>query len=181
MKASQILTLVILTLLITGCTLPGIRLFGDEAPGLVLATGESSNVHFFTNDPSFETDIGLVGGSDYSMSITILSNWVDSYIEENENEEPLDERGFSNSLMPIEALGMTRRSRTHQWFELMLSQDQCPRDSLRGISDLRFDEANDSYRFTASCSGELTLHVNDALGFYGNNIGYANIELSRLN
>lgn len=173
--------MITLATLLASCRLPGIRLLGDDEPGMNLATGESQNVFFFTSDSSFETDIGLVGGSEYALSITILSNWVDSYIDDNENQEALDERGFSNELMPISLLGATRCSRSHQWFELMISQSRCPRDSLRGVSDLSYDEDSRSYRFTANCSGELMLHVNAAYGFYGNNMSAANIELARLN
>ena len=178
---SRLVTLTAITGLLASCNLPGLRVLSNDEPGMTLATGESASVFFFTSDPSFETDISLVGGSDYRMSINILSNWVDSYIEENENQQALDERGFSNELMPIALLGATRRSRNHQWFELMLSQSRCRGNSLRGVSDLSFDEDSDSYRFTASCDGELVLHVNDAYGFYGNNIGVANIEFARLN
>lgn len=177
----RMISVMILVTLLASCNLPGLRLLGDDEPGMTLASGESQNVFFFTSDSSFETDVGLVGGSEYSLSITILSNWVDSYIDENENQEALNERGFSNELMPIALLGATRRSRSHQWFELMISQSRCPRDSLRGVSDLSYDEDSRSYRFTANCSGELMLHVNDAYGFYGNNMGAANIELARLN
>ena len=77
--------MITLATLLASCRLPGIRLLGDDEPGMNLATGESQNVFFFTSDSSFETDIGLVGGSEYALSITILSNWMDSYIDENEN------------------------------------------------------------------------------------------------
>lgn len=170
-----------LATLLAGCKLPGVHLLGDDEPAMTLAGGESQNVFFFTSDSSFETDIGLVGGSEYRLSITIFSNWADSYIAENENQEALNERGFSNELMPVALLGATRRSRSHQWFELMFSQSRCPRESLRGVSDLSYDEDSRSYRFTANCSGELTLYVNDTFGFYGNNMGAANIALTRLN
>ena len=83
--------------------------------------------------------------------------------------------------MPVQWLGWTRRSRSHNWFELMLMQPACRSGSLRGVSDLSIDEASGSYNFVATCDGNLTLFVNDSFGFYSNNAGYANIGLTRVN
>jgi|TARA_B110000196_G_scaffold317718_1_gene331437 hypothetical protein len=60
-------------------------------------------------------------------------------------------------------------------------QPNCVSDSLRGVTDLNVDEASGSYNFVAACDGKLTLFVNDSYGFYGNNVGFANISLSRVN
>ncbi len=102
-------------------------------------------------------------------------------LETNENNAPLDEYGFANSIMPVEAVLVLKRSRRHTWFELMLFQTNCKRSSLRGISDRDFDEASGSYNFVATCDGKLSLFVNDSYGFYGNNSGFASISLSRVN
>ena len=146
-----------------------------------LSVGESSNVHFFTIDPNFDTGITLGAGDTYDLDITILSHWMDAHITANENGEALNERGFDNSLMPIEMLGLTRRSRDHRWFELMMYQAGCGNDSLRGVTDLSNSNDSESYRFQASCDGNLRLFVNDTPGFYINNAGYANINLTRVN
>jgi hypothetical protein len=164
-----------------GCSLPHIQLFDNAEPGLALGSGEQVALHFFTRDPHYDSGIDLRSGARYNLDITILSYWIDGNIEHNEADEPLDERGFDNSLMPWEWIGMTRRSRQHRWFELMLYQPDCKRDSLRGITDLDLDEDNGSYNFVAACDGKLTLFVNDSHGFYSNNTGYANIALSRTN
>ncbi len=169
-----------LLLLFSGCSLPGITLFGDADPGQQLVSNERVALHFFTKEPNFDTGVNLQAGNDYRLGVTVLSLWVDSYIEENEHNEPLDERGFDNSVMPLEWLGVTRRSRQHNWFELMLYQPNCKRESLQGVSELEVDERG-GYRFVAACDGKLTLFVNDTHGFYGNNVGYANLSLSRVN
>ena len=83
--------------------------------------------------------------------------------------------------MPLAAMALLKRSRDHNWFELMLLQANYKGSSLRGISDLNFDEASGSYNFVATCDGKLSLSVNDSHGFYGNNSGFASISLSRVN
>ncbi|MDD9891783.1 MAG: hypothetical protein OXU66_11325 [Gammaproteobacteria bacterium] len=167
-------------LTLASCSFPGIRLYESSDQGESLNVGEAKNVHFFTKDPNFDTGINLQSGARYAMDIKILSYWIDSYIEENENREPLDERGFANSVMPFEFLASTKRVNGSRWFELMLYQSRCSRESLRGVTELEVDESG-SYNFVATCDGELTLFVNDSHGFYSNNVGYANIALSRVN
>ena len=167
--------------LLSSCSFPGIYLYESSDQGTPLNSGEQTNFHFFTKDPNYDTGINLQSGANYTLDITILSYWIDSYIEKNEDQEPLDERGFANSVMPYEFLGLPRRSKEHRWFELMLYQSRCSRESIRGITELRVNEEDGSYNFTAACDGELTLFVNDSHGFYGNNVGYANIALSRVN
>jgi len=154
---------------------------GGSESGRIITAGENATVHFFTNEANYDTGIALQSGARYQLKVKLLSNWIDSYIDRNELDEPLHETGFANSQMPAEWMGITRRSREHNWFELMLMQGNCKTDSLRGVSDLSFDEATGSYNFVATCDGNLTLFVNDAYGFYGNNVGYANLELSRVN
>lgn len=174
----------------SGCSLPGIVIFDDADPGISLGAGENANVHFFTTEANFDTGINLQSGNRYELNITILSYWIDSYIDRNEDNEPLDERGFSDSRMMLEFedtvipfvfARLTKRSYYHRWFELMLYQPNCKRDSLRGVTDLSIDADSGGYNFVAACDGKLTLFVNDSHGFYGNNVGYANISLSRVN
>ena len=43
------------------------------------------------------------------------------------------------------------------------------------------DEANGGYGLVAACDGKFTLSANDSDGFYGNNVGFANISLSWVN
>ncbi len=165
-------------LILSGCSLGGITLFADNDPGLILAPGESANTHFFTREMNHNSGIALVAGSRYTLDATILSNWIDGDIVNNELDQPLNEKGFSNSLMAYDWIGLTRRSREHNWFELMLKQQGCK--GTQGITDLEYIETEGLYRFTAGCSGKLQLFVNDSLGFYSNNAGYANITISRL-
>ncbi|MFK7863115.1 MAG: hypothetical protein AB8B95_02705 [Pseudohongiellaceae bacterium] len=181
-KARKLLLLTLLAGALSNCSmpLPGFSLLQTGSSGTPLASGETSNVHFFTKETLHNTGIALQSGQDYSLAVRILSNWVDLDIAENENGEALNERGFDNSLMPIEMLELTKRARSNNWFELMLVQQSCSGQSLAGVTDLTFDEESNSYRYTASCDGALSLFVNDTLGFYGNNIGYANIAISRL-
>lgn len=166
---------------LTACAVPPITLFSDTDGGQQLESGESSTLHFFTNISNFDTGVSLNSGETYMIDVAILGHWIDAYIEENENGHELDETGFANSVMPFQFLGMTRRSRNHRWFELMMYQPNCGRESLRGITDLNSDEESGSYRFVANCDGNLRLFVNDSPGFYNNNVGYANIKLSRVN
>lgn len=143
--------------------------------------GETARAQFFTNIPNFDTEVGLLAGVQYELKINLLSNWVDSTIEKNENDHSLDQYGFADSLMTMPGASWLKRSREHNWFELMLLQTNCKRSSLVGISDLTFDEASGSYNFVATCDGKLTLFVNDSYGFYNNNSGFASISLSRVN
>lgn len=170
-----------LSLYLSACAIPIVTFLDGSDGGRDLVSGESATVHFFTNEPNLDTGVRLNAGSRYALDVVILSNWIDSDIEENETGEALDETGFANSVMPFEWLGITRRSRQNRWFELMLYQPDCGRESLRGVTELDVDETNGSYQFIASCDGKLSMFVNDSPGFYGNNAGYANIHLSRVN
>ncbi len=168
-------------LLLAACQAPQVNIFRFSAPGTPLAVGDEVKIDFFTNEMNLNTGYALDAGADYALGITILSAWIDLDIDTNENGEALDERGFDNSLMPWAWAGFLRRSRDHNWFELMLHQPSCPRASLTGVSDLEFDEESGGYRFAATCDGNLALFVNDSVGFYANNVGYANVSLTRLN
>ncbi len=185
MRRSTILTISGISaascLLLVACAAPQVNIFRYGEPGTPLAAGDAAKLDFFTNEMNFNTGVALDAGAGYALSITILSAWIDRDIDTNEDGEQLDERGFDNSLMPWSWAGHLRRSRDHNWFELMLHQPSCPRASLTGVSDLEFDEASGSYSFIAACDGNLALFVNDSVGFYGNNAGYANISLARLN
>jgi hypothetical protein len=161
--------------------MPGWISQGDLKSAEILLPGETATINFFTNISNFDSGIGLQANAQYRLKINQLSNWVDSRIERNENNQELDQYGFGNSLMPLSSLALLKRSRTHKWFELMLLQANCKRSSLKGISDLNFDEASGSYNFVATCDGKLTLFVNDSPGFYSNNSGFASIFLSRAN
>lgn len=172
----------ILAALLAGCTYPPISFESENSPSQVLAPGESISLRFFTSVADFDSGIRLQEGTDYNLDIMTLSHWVDGDIEENEEGAELDERGFANSEMPFEFLGVARRSRQHRWFELMLYQPACAAESLRGVTDLDVtEEDNNSYNFVAACDGKLTLFVNDSYGFYLNNTGFAGIALSRVN
>ena len=185
MRRSTLLTIAGLAgaslILLGACQAPRLNLFGGGEPGTPLAVGEEAKIDFFTNAMNLDSGVSLDAGAEYALRIAILSHWIDLDIERNEAGEPLDERGFGNSLMPFEWAGNLRRSREHNWFELMLRQPDCASASLAGVSDLAFDSESGSYRYVASCDGNLALFVNDSYGFYGNNAGYANISLTRLN
>ncbi|PCI77148.1 MAG: hypothetical protein COB20_08795 [SAR86 cluster bacterium] len=180
MKKLKTLAALLATVSLTSCSLPGLMSLGDAQPGEVLMPGETTALQFFTNIPNFDTEIGLQEGVQYELKINLLSNWLDSTIDRNENKQTLDQYGFADSVMPIPAVSLLKRSREHNWFELMLLQPNCKRSSLVGISDLTFDEASGSYNFVATCDGKLTLFVNDSHGFYSNNSGFASISLSRV-
>lgn len=172
LKTLQLSILTLSMMILGGCATPGYLPFSDSGKGQALSSGEPVSLHFFTNISNFDTEVALQAGSKYQFEITLLSHWQDSGISTNEHGKTLDAYGFANSV---------KRSRHHNWFELMLMQPSCKRDSLRGISDLNFDEASGSYNFVATCDGKLTLFVNDSYGFYGNNSGFASISLSRMN
>ncbi len=184
MRRSTILTIAGISaasiLLLAACEAPRVNLFRYSEPGTPLALGDEVKLDFFTNEMSFNTGVLLEAGAGYAFNIAILSAWIDRDVDTNETGEKLDERGFDNSLMPYDWVGYLRRSRDHNWFELMLHQPSCARASLIGVSDLEFDEESGSYGFVATCDGNLALFVNDSVGFYGNNVGYANISLTRL-
>ena len=160
------------------------RLYIDQLPGSegeLLSIGESANFQFFTNEPAATSGLRLIDGGNYQIQLTLLSNWIDGSIDQNENGQLLNEIGFADNLMPLHSLSILKRSREHRWFELMLYLDSCSGESLLGVSDLAIDEASGSYNYNASCSGDLKLFVNDSQGFYGNNAGFANIKITRLN
>lgn len=165
---------------LVSCTVPGWMSRGDAEPGEVLMPGETAVVRFFTNAANLDTEVGLTANARYQLKVNLLSNWVDSTIDQNEKGQDLDQYGFADSVMPLATASLLKRSRSHNWFELMLVQANCKRNSLKGISDLSFDEASGSYNFVATCDGKLTLFVNDSYGFYGNNAGFASISLSRV-
>lgn len=176
----RFMTVLVPAFLVSACVAPPVSLM-DNRPGITLARGESANMHFFTNIPDFDSGLVLEEGASYALDIRVLSNWIDGNIEKNENGEELDETGFANSQMPFAWFGKLRRSTGHRWFELMLYQPQCTSESLRGISELAFNESSGSYQFVAACDGKLALFVNDSYVTYANNRGYANIALSRVN
>lgn len=153
----------------------------ESSEGRILDPGQSAFLRFFTSVANTDTGIVLEEGASYSLSISLLSNWIDGPIEETENGTAITETGFANSQMPYSWLSSFRRSEDHNWFELMLFQPRCAEASLRGVSDLEFDESSSSYNFVATCDGKLALFVNDNYVAYGNNLGYANIALSRVN
>ncbi len=186
----KLFEVVILATILSGCSFPGVILFGNSDAGAALGVGEEVSLKFFTNDPNFDSRISLQSGTRYALEVKILSSWIDSFIEENEDGEPLDERGFSDARMarefddgfiPYDLARLGKRSKQHRWFELMLRQYNCTRDSLRGVTDLGVDEESGVYTFVAACDGNLILYVNDSHGFYGNNVGFANLSLSRVN
>jgi len=75
------------------------------------------------------------------VGVTILSNWIDSSAASNDDGEALNELGSSNTLMPLELIGLTRRSKDNQWFELMLEPPSCSKQSRTGVSELSYDDA----------------------------------------
>jgi hypothetical protein len=176
--ASPLAMLALLLACLTGCATPGLPFLGDPGDNETLAVGETKSIHFLARERNYDAGVTLVQGSRYTLSVSYLSNWVDSKIEQNEAGEAISESGFDNSLMAVPQLGSLRRSRRHNWFELMLFQPSCRGSSLKGVTDL--EQLDDGYRFTAACDGNLHLFVNDAPGFYLNNQGYANLSLSRI-
>lgn len=177
---SRFLPCALASLMLTGCNMRLMGVGGTSEP-ILLSQGESHSVDLFTSQKRVDTNIVLAQGRDYALDIVTLSHWIDGDIAVNEEGEPLDQRGFDNSQMPLSLLGIFRRSRQHRWFELMLYQPDCADASLRGVTDLEVDASSGSYLFVAQCDGELTLFVNDSYRTYLHNVGYANIALSRIN
>ena len=149
--------------------------------GQSLAPGQSTSFRFFTTDPASHSGVNMAAGASYRLEFPIVSNWIDGDIEVDENGGPIGLDGFADSQMPLQNLSLLKRSGQHRWFELMLFQDGCRRDSLVGISELNFDSASDSYLYQAPCNGDLKLFVNDSQGFYINNVGFAHIRITRTN
>jgi len=180
MKLAPVAGAVAGALLSTACAVPPISLM-DTQPGQSLAAGESATVHFFPAKANLDTGVVLDAGVRYALDVRLLNYWVDGSIETTADDESIDEQGYSNSQLPFDLFGVLRRSDNHNWFELMLYQPRCAGESLQGVSDLEIDENTGSYNFVASCDGKLALFVNDSHFAYGNNLGYANIALSRVN
>ena len=176
MRALILLPLVVMTACTYNVRLPYIY---EGDPGVELQPGESATLQFFTNDSRADTGVALVAGVDYDIQINQLSNWIDGDIARNERGEPLGVDGFADSLMSLESFNLVKRSRAHRWFELMIFQDNCPGESLRGFTELEFDADNNSWHYRAVCSGKASLHVNDAFGFYANNAGFASVTFTR--
>jgi len=167
--------------LLTGCNAV---MFIDQIPGnsgQALAPGQSSSLRFFTTDQATHSGVNMAAGASYRLEFPVVSNWIDGDIDADENGQAIGLTGFADSQMPLETMSLLKRSRQHRWFELMLYQDGCRRDSLVGISELNFDTASGSYQYQAPCSGDLRLFVNDSQGFYVNNIGYAQVRITRTN
>jgi hypothetical protein len=149
--------------------------------GQSLAPGQSTSLRFFTTDQATHSGVNASEGASYRLQFPVVSNWIDGNIETDENGDPIGLAGFADSQMPLDSYSLLKRSRQHRWFELMLYQDGCRRDSLVGISELNFDSASESYLYQAPCSGDLKLFVNDSQGQYVNNIGFAHIRITRSN
>ena len=167
--------------LLTACNA---TMYIDQDPGdtgRALAPGQTASFRLFTTDPSTHSGLSLTSGASYRLEFPIVSNWIDGEIEADENGDPLGLNGFADSQMPTDSFALLKRSRQHRWFELMLYQDGCRRDSLIGISQLTFDAPSNSYFYQAPCSGDLKLFVNDGQGFYVNNVGYAQVRITRTN
>ena len=147
--------------------------------GQSLAPGQSTSFRFFTTDQATHSGVNLAAGSNYRLEFPLVSNWIDGTIEADENGEAIGLNGFADSQMPRESLALLKRSRQHRWFELMLYQDGCRRDSLTGITELNFDAASNTYLYQAPCNGDLRLFVNDSQGAYVNNVGFAHIRITR--
>ncbi|MCB1669483.1 MAG: hypothetical protein R3F41_14775 [Gammaproteobacteria bacterium] len=165
--------------LLTACNA---RMYIDQVPGdsgQALAPGQSTSFRFFTTDPSNHSGVNLTAGASYHLQLSMVSNWIDGSIDSDENGEPLGPFGFADSVMPLEAMALMKRSTDHRWFELMLYQDGCRSESLVGISNLTYDAESDSYLYVAPCSGDLRLFVNDSQVSYTDNVGFARITLSR--
>lgn len=172
--------LLILTLL-TGCN--SIMYIDADLgnSGQSLAPGQSTSFRFFTTEPTSHSGVNMAEGGSYRLEFPLVSNWIDGSIESDENGNPIGLGGFADSQMPLDSIALLKRSRQHRWFELMVYQDGCRRDSLSGISELSYDEASSSYLYQAPCEGDLKLFVNDSQGFYTNNVGFAHIRITRTN
>ena len=149
--------------------------------GQSLIPGESTSFRFFTTDQATHSGVNMAAGASYRLEFPIVSNWIDGNIETDENGNAIGLNGFADSQMPLQTLSLLKRSGQHRWFELMLYQDGCRRDSLIGITELNFDTSSDSYLYQAPCNGDLKLFVNDSVGFYVNNVGFAHIRITRTN
>lgn len=181
MKKFKALAAILATVSLSACTVPGWMSIGDAQLGNVLMPSETAALQFFTTIPNFDTEVGLQANVQYEFKKNLLSNWVDGNIDKNEKRQSLDQYGSANSVMPLPAVSLLKRSREHNWFELMLLQANCKHSTLVWISDLTFDEACSNYNFVATCDGILTLFVNDSYGFHSNNSSFASISLSRVN
>ncbi len=156
----------------------------DPDPGNVgqtLAPGQSTAFRFFTTDQATHSGVNATAGTSYQLEFPIISNWIDGNIETDETGASIGLTGFADRQMPRDSYSLLKRSRQHRWFELMLYQDGCRHDSLIGISELSFDATSKSYLYRAPCNGDLKLFVNDAQGFYVNNVGFAHIRITRSN
>ena len=68
------------------------RLYIDQLPGSEgesLSVGESANFQFFTNEPAATSGLRLIDGGNYQIQLTLLSNWIDGSIDQNENNSCL--------------------------------------------------------------------------------------------
>lgn len=178
---SRLIIAGLLALLLAGCNL---RMYIDQDPqdaGRSLANGESASFRFFTSDPAAESGVNLARDATYRLQVSMVSNWSDGTILADRDGGQIGPRGFGDDLMPYRGLSLLKRSRQHNWFELMIYQDGCRSQSLRGVTDLDYDAGSDSYSFRAACSGDLKLFVNDGQGFYVNNSGMANMTITRSN
>lgn len=167
--------------LLTGCNT---MMYIDPDPGnsgQSLTTGQSASFRLFTTQPANHSGVNLTAGASYRLEFPIVSNWIDGPVETDENGNAIGLSGFADSQMPMESLSLLKRSRQHRWFELMLYSDGCRRDSLIGISQLSFDTTSDAYIYQAPCNGDLKLFVNDSQGFYINNVGFAQVRITRIN
>ena len=120
MKKFKALAAILDTVSLSACIVPGWMSIGDAQPGNVLMPGRTAALQFFTTIPNFDTEVGLQANVQYEFKTNLLSNWVDSNIDKNEKRQSLDQYGFANSVMPLPAVSLLKRSREHNWFELML-------------------------------------------------------------
>ena len=85
---------------LSACTVPGWMPRGDADPGEILLPGKSTTLLFFTNVANFDSEVGLEASAQYKLTITRLSNWVDSSIETNEKTRIWTNMALQTALCP---------------------------------------------------------------------------------
>lgn len=164
----------------------------------LLVAGQPTFIELFAHQKCALTGVFLDSNERYQLEIVHMSNIQDGGISASYGEvtpwpgcqrssqgqlmvsQPITELGFCNTGMTRFPMSMLRRSKKHNWFELILSSNNCASNTHIGLSELEKGAKASQYIFKPRYDGELSLFVNDSVWFYANNKGYFRFRLEKI-
>ncbi len=134
---------------------------------VVLNVNTSTNAEICAKNLWNHTNIKLIANQEYYFEAT--GEWFDAYGQIACNAD-----GFSSGEVGRPYLWLVewlRRSSSDKWFSLIGSIDKSKQTYFKIGSNLTFK---------SPCTGELVCFANDVIGFYKNNSGVINLQVTRI-